>query len=228
MGIGDVNTLRKLVDVGVDSVRVDKKLSLGTMVSLGHRFSKFKASTMVTHRLPATNLRTDSGEAALQIDPAAAAPTLAIFQGKAAATAPSTTTPGAASALVPASVTVDVMNGTVKQGLARQTGDSLAVTGFELGPVASTTATTQSVIKYGKGGLAAAQLLASHLTPVPTLTQVTTVKGLHVELDIGADFTKVSTATTTTAPSGPPAAENNDKPIGYSTGDPPPGIKCGS
>jgi LCP family protein required for cell wall assembly len=227
MGIGDVNTMRKLVDVGVDSVRVDKRLSLGTMVSLGRRFSKFKASTMVTHRLPATNLRTPSGEAALEMDATAAAPTLAIFQGNAPATTPSTTVASAAVALIPASVTVDVMNGTAKPGLGRQTGDSLAVTGFELGPIASTTATAQSVVKYGKGGLAAAQLVAAHLTPVPTLTQVSTLKGLHVELDIGADFSKVSTATTTTAPTGPPAAETNDKPIGYNAGDPPPGIKCG-
>jgi LCP family protein required for cell wall assembly len=228
MGIGDLNTLRKLIDVGVDSVRVDKGLSLGTMLSLGHRFSKFNASTMVTHRLPADPFRTSAGESALQMDAAAAAPTLAIFQGKAPATVPSTTLAGSTPAIVAASVTVDVMNGTSKQGLARTTGDSLAIAGFELGPVASTSATTQSVIKYGKGELAAAQLVASHLTPAPVLTLDPTFKGLHVELDLGADFAKVSTVTSTIAPSGPPAADNNDKPIGYSTGDPPPGIKCGA
>jgi hypothetical protein len=96
-----------------------------------------------------------------------------------------------------------------------------------LGPVASTAATSQTVIKYGKGGQAAAAMLATHLTPTPVLTEDPGFHGLHVELDLGADFAKVSTATTTTAGSGAPAAENNDKPIGYTTGDPPPGIKCG-
>jgi LCP family protein required for cell wall assembly len=228
LGIGDWNTLRKLIDVGVDSVRIDKAMSLGLMRSLGSRFAKFNSSTMVTHRLPADPFRTPAGESALEMDATAAAPTLAIFQGKAPATAPSTTAPGSTPAIVAASVTTDVMNGTTKQGLARQTGDSLAIAGFELGPVDSTASTAQTTIKYGKGGLAAAQLLATHLTPSPVLTQVDTLKGLHVELDIGADFAKVSTTSPTTVASGPPAADNNDKPIGYSTGDPPPGIKCGA
>jgi LCP family protein required for cell wall assembly len=230
LGIGDWNTLRKLIDVGVDSVRIDKALSIGTMRNLGSRFSKFNAQTMVTHRLPANPVRTDAGASVLQMDAAAAAPTLAIFQGKAPATTPSTTAPGSTPAIVAASVTADVMNGTAHQGLARQTGDSLAIAGFELGSIDTVPATTQTTIKYGKGGLAAAQLLASRITPTPVLTQVSTLKALHVELDIGSDFTKVSSVspTSTTTASGPPAADNNDKPIGYITGDPPPGVKCGS
>ncbi len=230
LGIGDVNTLRKLVDVAVDSVRIDKNLSLSTMLSLGHRFSKFKSSQMVTHRLPATPFRTSAGADVLQMDQSASAPILSIFQGKAPASTPSTTNASSQPALAAASVTVDVMNGTAKSGLAHDTGTDLSTAGFELGTVGSTPApVAATAIHYGKGGQAAAELLASELTPTPQLVADPTLTGLHIQLDIGANFDRVTGSTTTSAPSsGAPAADNNDKPIGYTTGDPPPGVKCGT
>lgn len=241
LGISDFNTLRRLVDVAVDSVKVDSTLSLNQMLALARRFSKFDAKTMVTHRLPADPARV-GGASVLALNDAEAKGVLDIFRGVAPPTPPPALPPASDEPpIVAAAVTVDVLNGTTRNRLASSTGDSLAEIGFNLGTIESTpepVATTR--IRYGKKGNAAAVLLASHLSPTPEMVEDPTLSGTHVAVDLGTDFSKVtakqSGPTASATPSGPapgstatspsttvPAA---DQEIGFAIGDPPPGIDC--
>jgi LCP family protein required for cell wall assembly len=235
LGITNLNTLRKLIDVAVDTVKIDDDLSLDDLMALGRRFGKFKADQLVTHHLPTTQFRTDGGASVLEFDAAASKPLLDIFRGVAP---PKVDAPPTAEEMkepppVPAAVTVDVLNGTSSGGLAKAAGDDLALLGFNLGTVDNTNPVTATQIRYGKGGQAAAVLVASHLDPAPGPAQLVEDPALtkaHVVVDLGPDFDQVvsepaapssSTAVTSTT------VPESDQAIGYTTGDPPRGVKCG-
>ena len=236
LDISDLNTLRKLVDVGVDSVKIDSGLSVDDMMALAHKFAKFDSSTMVTHRVPATPFTTNGGAAVLQLDQAGAEPVLDIFRGKTPASVPSTTAPaGAGRDLVPAAISADVLNASGRTGLAKKTGDELATIGFNLGNVTSATGSASTEVHYGTGAESAAALVASHLSPEPVLVPDSTLHGDHVTVLLGSDFTKVLVvarppavaAGSTPTTQAPPTTGVSDKPVGISAGDPPPGVTCG-
>jgi hypothetical protein len=213
-------------------VKVDSALSTTQMISLARRFAKFDASDLETHQLP-----TVVSGSSLLLDQQNAQPLLDIFRGKAPATqsnrnaAPTTTIPNAA-------VTVSVMNGTGKSGLAKEAGDQLTAISFNIGTVDNATPTTESTIYYAKGNKAAAESVAGHVSPAPTFVVDPSLTGTDVRLVLGSDYRQIvtrpaSSATSTTAPSsvGTSATASNPeasgKPIGYTTGDPPPGVSCG-
>ena len=232
LGITDIGTINRLIDVAVDNVKVDSALSTTQMISLARKFAKFDANDLATHQLPT---RGDRREPVL--DTNGAQPVLDIFRGKAPATqtnknaAPTTTIPNAA-------VTVSVMNGTGKAGLAKQAGDELTAISFNLGTVDNATPTTASTIFYAKSNKAAAEAVASHVSPAPTLSVDPSLTGPNVRLVLGSEYRQVvarpsgsATSTTTPASVGTSATATNPdasgKPIGYTTGDPPPGVPCG-
>lgn len=234
LGITDFNKLRKLVDVAVNSVKIDDALSFDQMLALARRFSKFDAKTLVTHRLPANPERV-GGASVLTIDEAAAAGVLDIFRGVAQPTSKPPPPESEEAPIVAAAVTVDVRNGTKRNLLASNAGEDLAAIGFNLGEIESLPEQLDGTrIRYGEDGSAAAVLVASHIVPTPTMVEDSTLSGTHVALDLGADFDAVSSrqvaptspsvtggapVTTTTVPEA-------DKDIGFSVGDPPPGIDC--
>jgi hypothetical protein len=188
---------------------------------------------MATHQLPTTVSGSD-----LLLDTTNAQPLLDIFRGKAPATQPSQST--ATTTTIPnASVTVDVMNGTGKAGLAKQAGDQLAAISFNIGTVDNAAPTTSSTIYYAKSDKGAAEAVAAHLSPSPDLVVDSSLNDNEVRLVLGSDYRQVvshpagSSATSTTGPAsvGTGAADSTStsatKPIGYTTGDPPPGVSCG-
>jgi LCP family protein required for cell wall assembly len=235
LGITNLGTLKRLIDVAVDSVKIDDELSLDELLSLGRRFAKFDAKALVTHRLPADNIRTDTNTAALQMDETAARPLLDVFRGKAP---PTTEAPPTAEEMkkpppVPAAITVDVLNGTVSQGLARGASEDLAKLGFNYGSVASTDPVTSTQIRYGRGGEAAAVVLAAHVSPKPAVVEDPAMSARHIALDLGPDFDDIvaeptrSTSATTGAGATTTTAPESDQPVGYTTGEPPRGVHCG-
>ena len=233
LGLDDVNTMRRLVDVGIENVKVDDQLGVTQMLALGKKFSKFDADTLVTHRLPTVGMRTDGGASVLEIDSSTATPVLDIFRGKAEPTATGSDEPAGTTTTIPnASVTVDVMNGVGTAGLAKSAGDSLAAVSFNLGEVGDAPETDATVVTYAKGGKAAAEAVARYVSPTPTLAEDTSLEAGGVRLTIGSDFDKVLTKPTgaTAANAGGTATSVNpspaDKPIGFMTGDAPPGVTC--
>jgi LCP family protein required for cell wall assembly len=234
LGINNFGTINSLVNVAVDNVKVDQALSTSQMISLARKFARFNAKDLVTHQLPTVPSGAD-----LLLDSSGAQSILDIFRGKAPATqrnqssAPTTTIPNAA-------VTVSVMNGTGKSGLAKQAGDLLASISFNLGTVDNAAPATASTIYYAKSKKADAEAIASHVVPSPQLVVDPSLTGDNVRLVLGSDYRQIlsrpqgASATSTTSPAtvgaGATATDpsaSSSKPIGYTTGDPPPGVSCG-
>ncbi len=234
LGITDVNTMRRLVDVAVENVKVDDQLGVSQMLALGKKFQKFDAETLATHRLPTIGTEID-GKSVLEIDDSAATGVLDIFRGKAE---PAATGDGGAEAettttVANSTVTVDVMNGVGTAGLAKQVGDSLAGVSFKVGEKGDADKADGSVVNYAKGSKAQAEAVARHISPAPTLAEDSSLASGKVVLVVGADFSKVLTKPSTgaTANVGETATSVNpdpaDKPVGYMTGDAPAGVSCG-
>ena len=238
LGLGDVNTMRRLVDVGVDNIRLDDQLGVTEMLALGKKFSDFDADALQTYHLPADVTRTDGGASVLVLEPEAD-DVLAVFQGRAAdldasdAPAPTTTIPNS-------SITVDVFNGTGQAGLAGTTADTLVAALFAVGDVGNAPAADSTTISYGPGSQALAETVARHVSPSPDIVEDPNVAPGSVQLVLGPEFVTIDTSGggAPTIDSGEPggsssvpdqrteALETAQDPVGFATGEPPPGVEC--
>jgi LCP family protein required for cell wall assembly len=232
LGLADVNTMRRLIDVGIDNVKVDDELGVSQMLALGKKFAKFNAETLATHRLPTVGRDID-GKSVLEMDDSAATSVLDIFRGK---TEPAETGASGDSAptttIANSSVTVEVLNGVGTAGLAKRVGDGLAAVSFEIGTPGDAAVTDATVVFYPKGAKASAEAVARYISPTPTVAEDGSLAAGTVRLTIGSDFAKVLTkpAGGTAANAGGTATSVNpnpaDEPIGFLTGDAPPGVTC--
>ena len=242
LGIGDLNTMRRLVDVGVDTVKVDSSLSVDALMGLGRKFRNFDSSTMVTHRLPTTDHKTDGGAAVLLLDEANSAHVLDVFKGTAKDDASNASEGGKdgkkeTPAVLPSAVTVDVLNGAGTNGLASRVSGELGDAGFARGEVGDAPKASKTELRYAAGERALAELVAGGLDPSPKVVEDRTVVAGHVEVTLGRDFTGVTatapsaTSTSTPAAGGSEATTTTipvaDQEIGFVVGDPPPGVTCG-
>ena len=112
-----------------------------------------------------------------------------------------TTTPAAAS---PPPATVDVVNATIRTGLAAQVEQLLAGQGYAKGSTSTDSRhLTHSTVYYGRGASAAATAIAGALGGLSTASDPDVPAG-HVRVVIGTDFTPPTAGTAapaTTAPS---------------------------
>jgi len=239
-GLTNPATLNDLVSAGVDNLRIDHALSVGDLLALGRKFASFDSRDLVGYSVPSTSYRT-SGGAAVQVPAMRAAEgMLNIFRGL---------PPGA---VTPAAVSVRVLNGTGVTGQAADVAAALEAIGFDVfatstyagGPLENT------VVRFGDGGEAGARLVARHITGGAPLVRDSNLAPGRVAVITGADFTTIHdqlapegspddlrSTTSTTAPSPtapsvttttvPPTTVTTQKPAGYSTGEPPPGVTCG-
>jgi len=232
LGIGDVNTMRRLIDVGVDNVTVDDQLGASQMLALGKKFAKFNAETLATHRLPTVGRQTDGGASVLEIDSSSATPVLDIFRGKAEPSAKSGDAAETTTTIPNAIVTVEVMNGVGTSGLAKRAGEGLAAVSFNLGAIGDAPESAASVVFYPKGAKASAEAVAKYVSPAPTLAEDTSLDDGTVRLTLGTDFDRILSKPSSgaTANAGGTATSVNpspaDEPIGFLTGDAPPGVTC--
>jgi LCP family protein required for cell wall assembly len=232
LGIGDVNTMRRLVDVGVGSVRLDDQLGVSEMLALGKQFSDFDPEGMQTFHLPTEVTRTEGGASVLMLEPEAE-DVLEVFQGNAAdldaadAVAPTTTIPNA-------SITVDVLNGTEQSGLATTTADTLVAALFQVGEIGNAEPAAATVVLHGPGSAALADTVARHVTPTPEIESDPTLAPGTVRLVVGSDFVKIDTrggsgsgsGSTTGGDARTEALDGAQEPVGFATGEPPPGVEC--
>jgi LCP family protein required for cell wall assembly len=238
LGLGDVDSLRVLTGVAVNNVKIDDTLGTGDMIRFGRAFAKVDASKMVVHRLTTTPFRAPNGQDVLKLSSADSRPVLDIFSGKAKAT---TVTSPPTTAISPQMVTVDVLNGTTIPGLAKSGGDQLKAAGFNIGSVGNSQPVSSTIVTYGKGGEAAAMLVASKISPSPDVKKDASLSAGHVVVKLageigvtGAGSAPSTSGTPTTAGAGqhPPTSgagtATPEKALGLNIGDPPPGIKCGA
>jgi polyisoprenyl-teichoic acid--peptidoglycan teichoic acid transferase len=109
--------ISELVDIAVDNVAIDDRLSVRELLDLGDHFRDFEADSLLTYPLPIIE-RGDG--ATLALDRSEAEPILNIFRGL---------DPGE---IAPGLVTVTVLNGTGEEGQANDVAGALQVIGFEI------------------------------------------------------------------------------------------------
>ncbi len=249
LGLDDLNTMRRLVNVGVDSVKVDSSLSIDMLMGLGRKFRSFDSSAMVNHRLATQGHRTDGGADVLLLDSEASAHLIDVFNGRAdGATVPSTPEgaeeegEGGEDLPSPSSASVDVLNGAGTKGLAAEVSGKLVDAGFMAGEVGNAPErSARTTIRHAPGDADLAALLADGLSPAPELIEDASLTSGRLQLVVGRDFRQVTleaaapttvVTTTTAAPAGGATATTTtvpvtDQDVGFVVGDPPPGVRCG-
>jgi hypothetical protein len=115
------------------------------------------------------------------------------------------------SAAAPASVTLDVLNGTPVAGVAGRNADALRHAGFTVAAVDSTEAATATAVEYPLGQQSAAKAIAA---AVPGATLVQTGSVQRVTLVLGTDGHEARGVATSTAqaPSSPRPASTPTAP----------------
>jgi LCP family protein required for cell wall assembly len=252
-GAKNVNTLRRLIGLGVNSVTIDDQLEPESMVELSRTFRSFAPTDLVKYTLP-TDEAPPGGPAYLYLREAEAEPTLALFRGG----------PTGMTTPVPvADVTVQVRNATGTPNQGRDVTAALGEVGFSTLTVGVDGAVGfPTVVQYAPGAEAKARVVASWLAgdfvyapedlpegvdvvlvtgqgwaglrpaaealeDVPEVTPPTTAPGATTTTVPGETTTTAPGATTT--PSGDPAAGDVDDPDDdafYRAVAPPAGASC--
>lgn len=235
IGITDLGTFTRLLNVAKDSVTIDQTIDRGDLFNLVNRFKELDPAAIESYALPVTNHTTAGGASVLLLDQAGAQPMLDVFRGK----DPTQLTEG--------QISVEVFNGSGTPGQARDVRTALTAVGFVAGTASNAPASDGTVIQYAPGSEAAADLLARHLTTSATLIEDRSLDANHLALVTGKDFTTVmqtprpeTSTTTTTAPpqdtnsaSGAPAdsapstsTTTSTTLVGVVPGEAPSGVAC--
>lgn len=189
LGLTDVTKLNRLVGVATDNVTFDDDMSTSDLLSLARRFSTVGSGAMTSYALPTELFETPAGASVVLLKEAEAQSTLDLFRGVETTTT-STTRPVAV--LDPASVAVQVLNGTGISGQAAEAKAGLEASGFadvEIGNTDETAMRTQ--VRYAPALQPAAQTLASVLQPGVQLVEDATATDAVV-LITGADFSGIT------------------------------------
>jgi LCP family protein required for cell wall assembly len=240
-GARNPRTLAKLINTGVSNITLDQGTTAGDLISLGQAFRNFDPDALKTFNLPVTDA-VRNGAAVLDLQTGEAEPILAKFRG----TGEDTTEGG----LSPATVAVQVVNGSGTQNQASDASSILTTAGFKVVEPTSSAGVPQTEVRYSPGMEAQASLVARHLfanvklVPDQDVSEITVVTGpdFHsalIDARPESDFPVPSTTTTsTTTTTADPSATTGSDPdaavtttsevVGYVPGDAPPGEKaCG-
>ncbi len=234
-GVTNPIQLNRLIGVGVRDVTFDSGLSTKDITSLGRRFSSLDPDRVVLRTLPTDPADID-GKAVLKLQRAQAQPMIDLLNGRGpveptttTTTAPPTTGTTPASSVKPADVRLRVLNGVGTAGAATKAATTLTSAGYVVADKGDAPALApKTIITYGTGKLAKAELVQSALLTPATLREDPTLKSVDVTLLLGADYTGLkpvstsSTAVTTTlAPTTTVVSQINPVPLPKGTTVPP-------
>ncbi len=240
----------QLIDIVIDTVRLDGGLGLGDIRDLADRFRDFSTENLRTYSLPVTEAGPPRYE--VNVVEREAQPILDVFRGQ---------DPGEIS---PDLISVTVLNGSGTEGQANDVAGALQAIGFDvltpgnLGPEGTIVGRTQ--VRHAPGDVASGQRLARHVTGGAELVENPMLEQGSVELVTGTDFTTVhdqpspveeTTTTASSSPAGPPSTASasasappsttattaqapsttappppTTEPPGHAVGAPPPGARC--
>lgn len=220
LGITDFNTIRRLVDAGVASVKLDAGMSLDYILSLAKRFKDFDPSTLQVHRLPTwdragkTRLSEDNYHSVVDL-----------FTGKADPTTSVVPPPE----IKPGDISIEIYNRSGKNDVAKPLAVALGASGFRIAKVGSKSKVTTTRLRYATGSAEIARYVAAGLDPEPDLVEDAKLPAGTVALDVA------NSNTTVVAP--PVKAETKedivvteaapDGALGVQIGKPPAGVSCG-
>ena len=241
-GLSNPLTLRRLVDVGVENVGIDKGLSVRDLLALGRRFQGFGGDELQTFTLPVASFTTDGGADVLRLDEAASVPTLDRFRDQRGEVPGSgASNPGAAR--TEAAVSVRVLNASGVAKRAANVAGALQATGFVIAGLGNVdeiggSVADRSEIRHAPGDGALANLLARHLAGGVSASEDERLRSGSIVLLAGRSLTAVEAepraeprgsdrvgdrSTTTVAPT---VSSSTTEPIGRTPGEPPPGTNC--
>ncbi|MPY93265.1 MAG: hypothetical protein GEV08_09410 [Acidimicrobiia bacterium] len=193
-GVRNPWTLNGIVNVALDSVTVDDKLTPQDIIGLARRFSSFDPASLELYPLPVYVDATTDGTSIVRPVEREAKPILDRFRGI------------DASAGSPEAVQLTVLNGTGRPNEGSTTAEGLRGVGFEVASVgdAETVDNAETVVRYLPDARPGAELVARYLLGGAVLEEDPELTSAAVEVTTGLDFTGVSgepaPATTTSAP----------------------------
>lgn len=172
--------LASMIDIAVDSVRLDDTLGLGDIEDLAGRFRDVAAGALETHPLPVLEHPQDPDRVVL--DDHTAAPILNIFRGL---------DPGDIS---PDLVGLTVLNGTDEDGLANDASGAFAAVGFDLrepGNVPVEERPERTTVRHAPGEDEYGLRVVRHITGGADVVEDPELEEHEVEVVLGPDFTTV-------------------------------------
>ena len=186
--LANPNKLRELINSVQDSVVLD----LGDdsdVLSFAERLRGLAGGAIKFNTIPIEDAAYDTPDGeALKVNPSdVKAAVRAATLPPGAAGSPPPEPPPTSSAEEPVSARVDVLNGTRTSGLAARVQDQLGAQGLEVGTVGNTTKRSSSVIRFGPGGEAAAQEVASLLGGMKAESDSSLSSG-RIQVIIGSDY----------------------------------------
>ena len=199
-GLSNPLTLNRLINIGVDNVRVDQQMSTKDITTVARRFRSIDPDTVDMLTLPTTD--GFAGGAAVQLlDTKKAQEYIDRLNGVTVDT----------SRIRPSDIAVKVLNGNGTEGLAGRAASALQVAGFRVALTgdALTHDYQETVVQYAPGQQAKAAFLRSLLSSGASLEQDSTLSGADVVLVLGADYDGLHTppapGTGTPGSAAPPA-----------------------
>ncbi len=198
-GLTNPLTLNRLIDIGVENVRVDQQMSTKDITTLARRFRSIDPDTVDMLTLPTTDGFV--GGAAVQLmDTAKAQEYIDRLNGVSVDT----------SSVRAADVAVNVLNGNGADAGASRAASALQQAGFRITTTgdAATYDFEETVVRYGPGNQAKAAFLRDALISGATLEQDATVADADVVLILGLDYTGLHASTNgAPGPSAPGATQ---------------------
>lgn len=211
--LANPNAIRKLVNAGVDNVKLDEEVEQDDIVKLAKRFKSLDSESVEMFTVPSDNYRTRQGAAVLRIRQSEADEILRQFQAR------EDPDNGPIPNIPPSTVRVRVLNGTGVSGQGGKAALELKEAGFLTNGIgdADRYGYTKSLVRYGRGQKLKAQLLAAHVVGGADIKEDLSLQGVDVVLITGAGYEGVrapgapspstTAATSTTAPPAAPQAK---------------------
>lgn len=185
-GIRNPATANGLVSAAIDNVTIDDALSTKDISRLGRRFKSLEPEAVEMMTLPADNARI-GGAAVLTLRQPDAQQVIDRFNG---VVPPADQPPPS----VPAgSIRVRVLNGSGRAGHATEVASGLQKAGFNIADRgdAPEFGSTRSIIEYGSGQKAKAEILQAYLVGGAELRSVPRLAGVDLVLTTGTSLTGV-------------------------------------
>ncbi len=202
----NVVKLNRLVHTGVNNVSISRGLSEQDIFRLVRKFRSLSPDTVEMSSLPVTNARM-GGAAVLQLDRRAADAVLAPFRDQGGQDQAPGDAPSGRPPVPPSSVRVRVLNGSGVDGQAGEVAQALQAARFNVAGTGDATSFrhSDSVIRYGPGQLAKAELLQRHVGGGAKLQEDRRLPGVDLVLTTGSSFTGIRSPSEAGAPpTGPP------------------------
>jgi polyisoprenyl-teichoic acid--peptidoglycan teichoic acid transferase len=176
--------MNRMLDIGIEHVRLDKDLPPTRLAAMGQRFAEFEGDSIETHTLPVVGHTTGGGASVLLLQEAEAQPVLNVFRGL------------PRDHVDAAWVDLRILNGSGLRGQAGDVEEAFESIGFSVSGVGDVPGVEgdpleRTRVRHGPGGRELAGLVESHLTRGGELREDPDLASSRVVVETGSDFTTV-------------------------------------